>query len=158
MAARDPAWSRRRRPDQRRRSGLGKTFGLRMDGISVWRPFPLGSLVLGPGDRVTTRKKDDMKGGGGGRRMLICMRWALSLPLCPPPRTPPPPCIPSSPLLLTLLSSRPLSISVSLPKLRRSNTPPNPPKLLCNHHLTLIPNPSPRKNTQAPSQRINRKP
>lgn len=62
MVACDPAWLRRR-PDQRQRSSLGKTFGLRTDGISVRKPFPLGSLVLRRGDRVTTQKRQHERGG-----------------------------------------------------------------------------------------------
>ncbi|KAI9536981.1 hypothetical protein NQZ68_029109 [Dissostichus eleginoides] len=54
MEACDPVWLRRM-PDQRQRSSLGKTFELRMDGISIRKPFPLGSLVLGPRDRVTAQ-------------------------------------------------------------------------------------------------------
>lgn len=61
MVACDPVWLRRR-PDQRQRSSLGKTFGLGMDGISVRKPFPLGSLVLGPTDRVTTQKRRHERG------------------------------------------------------------------------------------------------
>lgn len=61
MLACDPVWMRR--PDQRQRSSLGKSFGLRMDGISVKKPFPPGSLVLRPRDRVTSQKRQHERGG-----------------------------------------------------------------------------------------------
>jgi len=71
-----------------------------MDGISVRRPFPLGSRVLrARGSGYRPEKKDNMKGGGG--------RDANSL-------------------FLSLASHPPqsLSISVTLPTLHRPNTPP----------------------------------
>jgi len=74
MVACDPVWLRRR-PDQRQRSSLGKTLGLRMDGISVRKPFPLGSLLLEPGDQVTTQKRRHERGG----HALIRIHGALSV-------------------------------------------------------------------------------
>ena len=143
MVVCDPAWLRSR-PDQRQRSNLGKTFGLRMDGISVRKPFPLGSLGLGPRDRVTTPKCRHERGGDANPHTL----GFLSV-LYPHSTT-----TTNNVSLLPLHSSSSKFLSTQYlcvtPKLHPpsfSALPPLPP-----------PQPFIPKNTQASSQRINRKP
>lgn len=135
MLAGDPVWLRRR-PDQRQRSSLGKTLGLRMDGISVKKPFPLGSLVLDPRDQVTTQKRRHERGG----HALIHIHWAMSV--------------------LCLHSATNNVSSPSPPFLCISESPQNHnvtrPVASLNQHLTLLPNPSPQKTLEL-HHRINRK-
>lgn len=71
-----------RRPDQRQRSSLGKTFGQRMDGIYVRKIFPLGLLVLGPRDQVTNQKWQHKKGGNANPHTY------MGLSVQPPPTLP----------------------------------------------------------------------
>lgn len=145
MVACDPAWMRRR-PDQRQRSSLGKTLGLRMDGISVRKPFPLGSLVLEPRDQVTTQKHRHERGGDAnphtwGSLSVLQLHSTTNnvslLPLCSFP-----------------LKSPQLSISESPPN-HTNLTYPYTPRASLHHHSSLLQHP---ENTQASSQRINRKP
>lgn len=56
MRVSDPA-RLRCKPDQRQKSNLGKTFGLRMDRIYVTKLLPLGLLELGPRDQVTSQNR-----------------------------------------------------------------------------------------------------
>lgn len=139
MVACDPAWLRRR-PDQRQKSSLGKTFGLRMDEISVRKPFPLGSLVLGPRDRVTTQKRQHEKGGDAnphtwGSLSVLHSHYTTTT---------------NNVSLLPLYSS-PSKLSITqylcvTPKLHQPNTPLLPQASM-HHHLTLLPNPSPQKHS-----------
>lgn len=144
MVACDPVWLRRR-PDQRQRSSLEKTFGLIMDGISVRKPFPLGSLVLEPRDRVTTLKRQHEREGDANPHargsFLVC-----------PPLAPPLIMYPFFTHAPHPLNSRALCICVS-PSNYSNLTCPYLPKLL---RTTTSPTILPK--TQASSQRINRKP
>lgn len=120
---------------------MEKHLGLRMDGISVRKPFPLGSLVLGPRDRVTTQNADMKE-----RATLIHIHGALCLssttnnvsllPLC------------SSSLKLRALSIcvTPQTTPSHPPKLRCTTTSPSssalhPQKTLKLHHRGLTGNP-----------------
>lgn len=133
----DPAWLRRR-PDQRQRGSLEKTFGLRMDGISVRKPFPLGSLVLGPRDRVTTQKRQHERGGDTNPHT-----WG-SFSACPALGLPPImyPFFPSAP---HPLNSQTLYLCVTS-KLQQPNMP-LPSQGCPHHHLTLLPKPSPQNSS-----------
>lgn len=137
MVACDPVWLRRR-PDQRQRSSLGKTLGLRMDGISVRKPFPLGSLVLDPRDQVTTQKRRHERGG----HALIHIHWAMSV-LCLHSATNNV-SSPSPPLLcisrVTTMPQRNTSTSFSEQHLSLLQKP-SPQKTLKLHHRGLTGNP-----------------
>lgn len=138
MVACDPAWLRRR-PDQRRRSSLGKTFGLRMDGISVRKPFPLGSLVLGCRDRVTTQKRRHERGGDANPHTWGSLAVLHSL------------FTTTNNVSLLLLCSSPSKVWTTqcpcvAPKLHQPNTP-LPPLASMHRHLALLPNPSPQKHS-----------
>lgn len=146
MVACDPAWMRRR-PDQRQRSSLGKTLGLRMDGISVRKPFPLGSLVLEPRDQVTTQKHRHERGGDANPHT-----WG-SLSVLQLHST-------TNNVSLRPLCSLPSKISTAqylwvTAKPHQFNLPIHPPRASLHHHFSLLQHP---ENTQASSQRINRKP
>lgn len=146
MVACDPAWMRRR-PDQRQRSSLGKTLGLRMDGISVRKPFPLGSLVLEPRDQVTTQKHRHERGGDAnphtwGSLSVLQLHSTtnnVSLrPLCSLPSK-----IATAQYLWVTAKPHQFNLPIHPPGLLYTTTSPcfNTPKTLKLHHRGLTGNP-----------------
>lgn len=93
-----------------------------MDGISVRKPFPLGSLVLGPRDRVTTQKRQHERGGDANPHI-----WG-SFSVCPA-LTPPPILYPFFYSFSDPLNSQTLCISVSPPNYSNLTTAPTFPSL-----------------------------
>lgn len=75
-----PAWLMRR-PDQRQKSSLGKTFVPRMDGISVGTTFPLGVLVVGTGGSCYQQKwQHDKRSDADAHTQTLCPTSTYTTP------------------------------------------------------------------------------
>lgn len=123
-----------RRPDQRLKSSLGKTFVTRMDGISVGTTFPPGLLVVGTGGSCYQQKwQHDKRSDADAHTRTFCPTSTCTTPKA----------------LIRHLHFTSVSKLCFIQYLCTTANPlnptPTPTNTSIHRRLTLLHNPSPKK-------------